>query len=435
MMTQIWNHFGFVFPVFAGLLIYGARVKKRKYFWIRFPLSFLAVFFIMFFGMDPVVGFFVGLGCNPYQVMAVRVSFAFMVYALSFLSCLLCYQVDFFLGLYVITCAYTTQHFARTVVNIIELYIATTPAYLDALLCLAAWALVYPLAYYLFVHKLRNKELSVSNKFQLIIATIPILFCIFFNSFGSLAIETTFGKLILDLFILCTAILGLFLEYLMTLGKDMEQEKTQMRKMMKEQKEQYLFEKQLIDLVNIKAHDLKHQLNGDMEVSRDYQEKTKKLIGEYDASFETGVSSIDIILTKKSRECNRHGIELTCMIDPKCLSFIEDIDVYSLFGNIIDNAIEACRKIENKQRRVISVSTRESNGFVEISESNYFEGEITFKDGIPQTSKGNTDYHGYGFKSIRSICEKYEGSLKVETNNNIFNLNIVIPVSPSSNQK
>lgn len=427
MIKLILSHLSFILPIFICLYIFGLRVEKEKHFLVIFISCFLFIVTLMTITMEPTINYFSGIGLDKISLISIRLCFAFLVYLLSFITCFLSYKVDFFICLFLVTCSYISQHMSRIVVNIIALYFEI-PYWLDFLLCLTSWILIYPLIFYIFVYRLKNKELSVSNKWQLIIATIPILFCIVLNSYGGVAIDSTFGNLILDIFILCTTVLGMFLEYLMTLGKDMELEKAQISRMLKEQKEQYLFEKQLIDLVNIKAHDLKHQMNDNQSISKEYLENTKKIIGDYDASFSTGVPSIDIILTKKSRECQRHNIELTCMVDAKCLSFVEEIDIYSLFGNIIDNAIEASRKIENKQRRVITLSVSHNNCFIMIHESNYFDGNINIKNGIPQTSKGNTDYHGYGIKSIKSICEKYEGNLKINAEKGIYNLDILIPM-------
>lgn len=156
---------------------------------------------------------------------------------------------------------------------------------------------------------------------------------------------------------------------------------------------------------------------------------TKKLIGDYDASFDTGSSALDIIITKKSRECNRHQIKLTCLVDGRKLSFIEEIDLYALFGNIIDNAIEASRKIEDKSKRLISLSAVKKEGFVMIHESNYFVGNLKMQNGIPMTTKHDTNYHGYGIKSIKMLCDKYDGNLKISTEDNIFNIDLIFPTS------
>lgn len=199
--------------------------------------------------------------------------------------------------------------------------------------------------------------------------------------------------------------------------------------MLNEQKEQYLFEKQLIDLVNTKAHDLKYQMNDNGMYSQETIKNTKRLIGDYDASYNTGLSPLDIILTKKSRECNRHQITLTCMVNGECLLFIEEIDLYSLFGNIIDNAIEASRKIEDKNERSITLTVVKKEGFVLIHESNYYVGKLNMENNIPITTKKNTDYHGYGIKSIKLICDKYEGNFKITLDHNIFNLDIIFPIN------
>ena len=59
---------------------------------------------------------------------------------------------------------------------------------------------------------------------------------------------------------------------------------------------------------------------------------------------------------------------------------------------------------------------------------NYFDGEISYTaDGLPKTSKNNTSDHGFGLKSIKYVAEKYDGSMSVETQGDIFNLNIIFP--------
>lgn len=66
--------------------------------------------------------------------------------------------------------------------------------------------------------------------------------------------------------------------------------------------------------------------------------------------------------------------------------------------------------------------------FLTIHIENYFFGDLEFKDGLPITRKNNEDYHGYGMKSMRMIVEKYEGCLTTTTINDIFHLNILIPI-------
>ena len=113
------------------------------------------------------------------------------------------------------------------------------------------------------------------------------------------------------------------------------------------------------------------------------------------------------------------------MADGQKLSFISDGDLYCLFGNIIDNALEAVNKVPEKERRVINIVVKEKNGTLVVQEENYFEGELDFVDGLPQTTKGDTAYHGFGTRSIRMIVSKYGGVFTARAQDGVFYLNII----------
>lgn len=103
-------------------------------------------------------------------------------------------------------------------------------------------------------------------------------------------------------------------------------------------------------------------------------------------------------------------------------------DVYSLFGNAIDNAIEAVSKVDKREKRTVSLMVRESRGMVYIGLENGYTGTIEFEDGLPVTTKQDKRFHGFGTKSIRNVVEKYGGTMVINASDNIFRLNILLPV-------
>ena len=66
---------------------------------------------------------------------------------------------------------------------------------------------------------------------------------------------------------------------------------------------------------------------------------------QYDALFSTGNQAIDAILNEKSLYCSQRGIALNCLVDGSAVGHMEYVDIYSLVGNIMDNAIEAVEKL------------------------------------------------------------------------------------------
>lgn len=199
----------------------------------------------------------------------------------------------------------------------------------------------------------------------------------------------------------------------------------------KERQAQYEFSKENIDMINQKSHDLKHQLQAlaqvsDEERKRQIQE-TSRAIDFYDAIVKTGNEALDTLLTEKSVYCKNRGIRLSCMVNTENLKKIALVDLYTLLGNALDNAIESVERVENPEQKIISLSILDKGNILYIQLENYFDGSIQMQDGLPQTRKPDKANHGYGLKSIRSIVRKYSGQMDIHADGNIFYLEAVIP--------
>ena len=115
------------------------------------------------------------------------------------------------------------------------------------------------------------------------------------------------------------------------------------------------------------------------------------------------------------------------MADGKSLDFMKDADIYVLFGNALDNAIEAVTNLA-ADKKVIGVSLKRVNGFLAVNIHNYYEKDIVISDGLIQTTKDDRLRHGYGMSSMRAICDKYGGDMVVKTEDKVFTLNILFPL-------
>jgi sensor histidine kinase regulating citrate/malate metabolism len=143
--------------------------------------------------------------------------------------------------------------------------------------------------------------------------------------------------------------------------------------------------------------------------------------------IKTGNQALDIVLMEKGLFCKNHNIQWTCMADGFQLDFMKNEDIYAIFGNAFDNAISAVQKVE-EDKRVIGVKMINQNNLLTIQIQNYFNGELEFVDGLPKTTQENKRMHGYGMKSIRYTAEKYFGTITVNTESDIFMLQILIPI-------
>ena len=207
-----------------------------------------------------------------------------------------------------------------------------------------------------------------------------------------------------------------------------------------QQKGQYQLSKETIELINHKCHDLKHQVQAiravkDEKERETYLEKIEKSVQIYSAIVRTGNEILDTILTEKSLICENSGIHINCVADGSLLAFMNPVDLYTVFGNALDNAIEAVRKLESKEKRVIDIMLYERQSFLMLQIVNPMCGEVKFEDGLPLTTKAKNGYHGYGMKSMLHTIQKYEGHLTTEVKNGCFYFNVMLPLERDSNKK
>lgn len=198
-----------------------------------------------------------------------------------------------------------------------------------------------------------------------------------------------------------------------------------MNNVLERQYEQYRQGRENIRLLNRSYHDLKVQIAairaeqdpGRRDAALDQMESGIKM---YEAQFKTGNPVLDTVLTTKGLFCQQHGINFTCVANGSPLGFLTTIDLCSLVGTALDNAIEAARPLP-KEQRLLRAAIYEKNGFVMLRFENYSEAEVPLgPDGLPAG--------GYGIRSIRATAQKYGGTVTVHHEDNWFTLRILIPI-------
>ena len=206
----------------------------------------------------------------------------------------------------------------------------------------------------------------------------------------------------------------------------------------KQSRQQYEISKDTIEMINIKCHDIKYQINS-LAKSGDIKEEDLKKLAKsvqiYDSKFETGNQLLNVLLWEKSSYCEQNNITFSCMIDGENFDFMDPGDLYCLFGNLIDNAFEAVVQIEEIDKRVINLSVKRKANIILIEEDNYFNGTLGFVDGFPVTTKDDKNYHGFGMRSLRMIARKYGGELTASASDGIFHLSIIIVAAPAKEVK
>lgn len=265
---------------------------------------------------------------------------------------------------------------------------------------------------------------------ELFIFAIFELLYVNLSTGGPIIYKSNWNMVILVQF-LC--ILILYLQNEIFKKSAMRQEMVTMNLLWQRQKEQYSLARENITLINRKCHDLKHQIRALRNIAGEqereaYLQEVEDSIKIYEAIVHTGNEVLDTILTDKSLYCKDKGILISCVADGSQMSFIQTIDLYTILGNALDNAIEGVQQIVEQEKRQIDVLIYREQSFLVINIINPLQRKLHFVDNLPVTTKGNTGYHGFGLKSIRHMVKKYDGFVKIAVEDDCFDLKILIPI-------
>ena len=148
----------------------------------------------------------------------------------------------------------------------------------------------------------------------------------------------------------------------------------------------------------------------------------------YESEFDTGHRVLDCILAENAALCREKSIALVVTADGALLEPLLAADICTIFGNALSNAVECEQTFPDISSRRIRVELTRINDFIRILVENHFEGQLNMKNGLPASTKKDTEKHGYGLKSIRYAVEKYGGVMNVQAEDGVFRLKILMPV-------
>ena len=289
-------------------------------------------------------------------------------------------------------------------------------------------------AFYWMRNKLKNEsQILLAPWWNILFCVIVCIVDVVFNLYAMPTRKTmgneTYFVLLLANFISCLLLLALM--FGQVFSSELQSEVKVLNNLRKEEAKQYQITQETIDSINIKTHDLRHHLRDWAKEGGSVSVETIKSLEEatriYDTRLHTSNHSLDTILQSKALISKNHEINLRCMADGDAVSFMTNEDIYSLFGNILDNAIAATENLLPPNIRYITLKIRQKAGGCFIYEENPFSGSIKMKNGMPVTSSKNTELHGYGMQSIAYVVKKYGGVLQIKTENQTFTLRIYFP--------
>lgn len=139
-------------------------------------------------------------------------------------------------------------------------------------------------------------------------------------------------------------------------------------------------------------------------------------------------NTVNIVLASKMAVMEQSKIDADIEVSVSSEIPVQDVDLCALFANGLDNAIEACEKLPEEQRRV-SVKARADKGLFVMKVQNPYSGITAWENGMPVTTKKNTGIHGFGLAGIREIAARYGGSAEITEEAGQFVLLVYFPVN------
>ena len=295
-------------------------------------------------------------------------------------------------------------------------------------------AAALPAAYFYFGRRLKrgqNMDLDRRSLLPLVVGAVvaEIVLCYNLRLYWMNSAERI--HMVCDAILLClSSIFILVILFALLVQRKLEDELKIINQLRRKDQDQYQIASETIEQINQKCHDMRHQIRiigRSARVTPDALAEMERTISIYDSLAQTGCRALDTILTEKSLYCQKNGIVIRCIADGSGLNLFRDVDIYSLFGNLLDNAIHAVQGLE-LERRVVNLTVKQHGELLSVNSCNCYAGQMTMRDGVPVTS-GDPQYHGFGTKSMVAIVNKYGGTVSFQAKDGVFNLNMLFPIS------
>lgn len=169
-----------------------------------------------------------------------------------------------------------------------------------------------------------------------------------------------------------------------------------------------------------------HLKEGQIEEAKKYIGELGESLDDIKTKYQTGNVSLDAILNSKLSIVEKEQIAINCKVEIGENLAVSDIDLCILLGNLIDNAVEACRRIPEAEERFLRIymCIRKQQLYISVSNAT---NEVIRKLDAEYISKKRGD-HGHGLKRINIVVDKYGGFIKRANEPGVFATEIMLPL-------
>lgn len=418
---------GFLFELILSIGLYTWKLDRRHPVLLRMGLSLMLMLIICLVWTGLVQQ-------NPYTLI-LRVT---IFYAMCLVAMKICLRLSTGQVIFYLVAGVATQHLiycgAQIIVSLLKSLTVLDDGILFHLFYPVIFLALLPIVYLVFARSIveHAPPSTVGKRIPLILVGVMLCVNVFACLFDELVGNTRIPVLAYLMFTLTRLVTCIFILILLdeiSGRRAAEQDGLLLQRLLTQQEQQMQHDKETVNLINIKAHDIKKEIN-DLGTALDKDEvrDLNSLVDVYDTKVRADNEALEILLAGKALLCQKRGIQFDRMIDGACLDFMRQGDVYSLFANAMDNAIEATGYVDVKPNKYIRLNVHPDKGMVVIHLENPYKGKLTFKDSLPVTTKSDERFHGFGMRSMRMIVTRYKGHMAVDASEGIFRLNILIPI-------
>lgn len=161
-------------------------------------------------------------------------------------------------------------------------------------------------------------------------------------------------------------------------------------------------------------------LHGKYEEAVTYLNELQEPVREMTDTVWTGDETVDYLINSKAAAAAEDETEFKVQVEYPRGANIRSADLCAILGNLLDNALEAAKKVENPEERTAALTIRRINQMVVIKVENSFAGRLREENGALKTTKTEGGLHGWGMKSAQAAAEKYDGMVQTAYEGNLF---------------
>lgn len=422
-VIRMLDSYPFQLAVCANM--FALSFPKRRGFWLRIAVWLIPMFIAFDIGSQHFSG-----GVSENYILDRAILLLPLINICTGLA--FCYRMTLSEAIFCASGAHPTQNIMFNVYWIAKVHFAFEEGTARSLpFSLGIMLVVYSVVYLVLAKRINHLDRSRLSRGRVVFNSLLVVILVIF--FNRRVPEAAWEQEVYISYIIAD-ILALILQFDLLHESELERKYAVVEQLLYAERKMQQMTAENVEIINRKCHDLKHQIAGLRRMkSGDEQEeyigRIESAVMFYESAVKTGNETLDLILMDKLLYCQEHKIKLSCVSDGEKLKYLDTMDIYSLFGNAIDNAIESVSSEPEESKRIISMRIGSQGQFLSIHIENYVGCEVKLAHGLPVTSKADKQYHGYGKLSIRHIAEKYDGTMSIRSDGNLFRLDILIPLN------